>query len=183
MYPVTISITNLPTPPFIGTSQRRSDGRGHRVLSLMSPNGPWDTVYGASFTPTIAPNGTFSFSFSNPQNLVHGYFKIYAVASYTLYPGARLRREQPSTFKSDNTTPAPVTDFRLNPSYDTGIVGDNITSDPHAAVHRHGPSGRYRRVDRKPAAPSSITRRSPPPRQAMIPRATPTTSRSSCPMS
>ena len=79
------------------------------------------------FAPTIASNGTFSFPFANPENLANGNFKVDAVASYAKYPSV-------GTTKSDvyiqiaDTTPAAVTDFRLNPADDTGIVGDDITS-------------------------------------------------------
>ena len=45
------------------------------------------------------------------------------------------------TFEIDNTTPAAVTDFRLNPADDTGIVGDDITSDRTPSFIGTAPSG------------------------------------------
>jgi len=46
-----------------------------------------------------------------------------------LYPSLGSTQSNTVTFLIDNTTPAQVTDFRLNPASDTGIVGDNVTSD------------------------------------------------------
>ena len=78
--------------------------------------------------PTIAPNGSFTFTFANPQSLITGNFKVAAIASYTQYP-ALGSTESDAYIQINNTTPGPVTDFRLNPASDTGIVGDNVTSD------------------------------------------------------
>ena len=83
----------------------------------------------------ISPNGSFNFLFQNPPNssgqppLPNGTFQVYVQAAYTLYPSLGSTQSNTVTFLIDNTTPAQVTDFRLNPASDTGIVGDNVTSD------------------------------------------------------
>ena len=125
--PITISITNQPTPLFIGTV---SVGATVQVTEFESnsANGPWTLQYGTLITPTIGSNGSFTFSFENPQNLSAGYFKVQAVAGYTNYPSVGTTTDDVYIQISD-TTPAAVTDFRLDPADDTGIVGDDITSD------------------------------------------------------
>ena len=119
-------MTNQATPEFTGTVTAGATAVVYEY-EYDAVTGAYDIPY-ASFTPTIAANGSFSFPFSNPQNLVNGNFEVYAVASYTKYPLIPATTSTLVYLKIDNTTPAPVGDFRLNPSSDTGIVGDNITS-------------------------------------------------------
>ena len=124
--PITITITNLGTPLLIGTV---SVGATVNVQEYEydSADGKYDTPYGSPFAPTIAANGTFSFPFSNPDNLSSGNFKVDAVATYSKYPGLGST-ENDVYIQIADTTPAAVTDFRLNPSSDTGIIGDDVTT-------------------------------------------------------
>ncbi len=124
----TISVTNQTTPEFTGTVTAGATAVIYEY-EYDAVTGAYDIPY-ASFTPTIALNGSFSFSFSNPGNLENGSFEVYAVASYTLYPLIPATTSNVVFMDIDNVTPAPVGDFRLNPSSDTGTltVGDNITS-------------------------------------------------------
>ena len=73
--------------------------------------------------------GSFTFPFSNSADLSTGTFQVYVKAAYTNFPGVGSTQSNTVTFQIDNETPLPVTDFRLNPADDTGIVGDNITTD------------------------------------------------------
>jgi subtilisin-like proprotein convertase family protein len=129
--PITISVTNLSTPGFMGTVSTNAPATV-KVFEFQfdSVTGTYDIPYGSVPNPTIAADGSFSFVFSNPLNLTAGNFKVDVVAQYNP-PNDTLgsTTSAPVYVQIDDTTPGPVTDFRLNPADDTGIVGDNITSD------------------------------------------------------
>ncbi len=129
--PVTLSVTNLSTPGFVGTAGPAASVPINVQVSefRFDPgDGKYDTAYGSLLTPTVAADGSFSFTFSNPSNLVTGNFKVVAVATYAA-PFSSLTTTTSVYVQIDNTTPGVVADFRLNPADDTGIIGDNLTSN------------------------------------------------------
>ena len=73
--------------------------------------------------------------------MLNGTFQVYVTAYYTQDKGLGETMSNTVTFEIDNTTPAAVTDFRLNPADDTGIVGDDITSDRTPHFFGTAPSG------------------------------------------
>ena len=125
--PVTISVTNQTTPTFNGTVTAGATAEVYEYEYDTATNA-YDILL-ASFAPTIAPSGSFSFSFINPPPILeNGFFEVFAVASYSKYPLIAAATSNLVYMQIDNTTPNAVTDFRLNPASDTGIVGDNIIS-------------------------------------------------------
>ena len=127
-------VTNIETPEFLGAT---NPGVTITVFETQEVNGvfPPPTLQFTLPSSDISPNGSFNFLFQNPPNssgqppLPNGTFQVYVQAAYTLYPSLGSTQSNTVTFRIDNTTPAQVTDFRLNPTSDTGIVGDNVTSD------------------------------------------------------
>ena len=84
----------------------------------------------------VNSDGTFNFTFQdftdssgNPVN--NGTFTVSVTATYTNVPNhvGPSPSSNVVTFEIDNTTPASVTDFRLNPADDTGVSGDDVTTD------------------------------------------------------
>jgi hypothetical protein len=69
-------------------------------------------------------------------------FKVDAVATYPP-PDNSLgsTTSSPVYLQIANATPAPVSDFRLNPTDDTGIAGDNVTSDRTPSFIGTAPAG------------------------------------------
>ena len=90
-------------------------------------------------TSDINPDGSFDFTFQDFTDATtggpvkNGTFAVSATASYP--PATDTNHVGPSpssnviTFQIDNQTPASVTDFRLNPLDDTGVSGDDVTTD------------------------------------------------------
>ena len=76
-----------------------------------------------SRTSRIPPRATPSPT--GPSRLRHG--DLYPVAVRRLGPS--LAASTVVIFQIDNTTPTSVSDFRLNPADDTGISGDDVTTD------------------------------------------------------
>jgi len=126
-------VTNLTQPVLTGAT---NPGVTITVSEFEEVNGSF-VAFGPSYVLTSGVNadGSFSFPFLNPNPssspppVLNGTFQVYVTAQYTQYPGLGTTTSNTVTFKIDNTTPGPVTDFRLNPADDTGIQGDNITSD------------------------------------------------------
>ena len=84
----------------------------------------------------VASDGSFNFVFqdftdSSGNPVINGTFTVSATATYTSDPNnvGPSATSNIITFEIDNTTPAPVTDLRLNPVDDTGISGDDVTTD------------------------------------------------------
>src|SRR5262249_45370659 len=69
-------------------------------------------------------NGLFPFLFANPNNVGLGPFQIYVVASWINTPnGAPAQQSNTVPSEINNQVPPAVTNFRLKPADDTGIVG------------------------------------------------------------
>ena len=131
-------VTNLTQPVLFGTTNA---GVTITVSEFEEVNGTF-VAFGPSYVLTSGVNadGSFSFPFLNPNPsnspnppVLNGTFQVFVQAEYTQFPGLGSTMSNTVTFTIDNTTPAAVKDFRLNPADDTGIVGDNITTDrtPH----------------------------------------------------
>ena len=125
-----VPVTNLENPEFIGTTD---PGVTITVFETQQVNGSFGAptqVNPASLQ--ISSNGSFSFLFQNPLTgtspIPSGTFQVYVVAAFTSDPSLHTQSTT-VTFEIDNTTPAAATNFRLDPGDDTGIVGDDITSD------------------------------------------------------
>jgi subtilisin-like proprotein convertase family protein len=126
--PITISVTNQTTPSFSGTV---TPGASVEIYEYeqVTAGGPYDVLI-ASFAATVGANGSFNFLFSNPPPVINnGNFEVDAVAYYTKYPLLAATMSNIVYMQINNTTPATVTDFRLDPADDLGISGDDITSD------------------------------------------------------
>ena len=90
--------------------------------SYFKPNG---SPYSPQVLTTSDPvTGQFTLTFPNPMSL-GGMFTVEAVASNSNGTSAD---SLPLTFTIILTKPMAPSNFTLNPSDDTGIVGDNITS-------------------------------------------------------
>ena len=125
-------VTNLETPEFIGTT---NPGVTITVFETQMGGSTFQFALPGS---DINSDGSFSFLFQNPPGgsgppIANGTFQVFVQATYIQFPGLGTTTSNTVTFTIDNTTPAAVTDFRLNPADDTGIVGDNLTADrtPH----------------------------------------------------
>ena len=126
-----VPVTNNLTPAFIGVT---NIGVTLTVSEFIQQGDGSYIPYGSMFTTTSNPNsGSFTFPFSNPSSLSTGTFQVFVTAVYTNFPDVGSSQSDTVTFQINNETPAPVTDLRLNPADDTGIVGDSVTSDrtPH----------------------------------------------------
>ena len=124
--PITISVTRQTTPEFTGTVTAGATAEIYEYQQTTA-GGPYSTLV-TSF-PAMVVNGSYQFSFANPRSVINGNFEIYAVASYPMYPLIPTTTSNLVYMQIDNTTPNAVTDFRLDPASDTGIVGDDITGD------------------------------------------------------
>ena len=148
---VSIGVTGLGSIPVTSNTAPALDGTADAATSVTitetwlefgtsSPNNP--TMSFILPASDIASNGaseTFGFlfqDFTDPStgNLVtNGNFSIVAQATYTQSPynafGPSLPSTPPVVFQVDNTTPTSVSDFRLSPADDTGIQGDDVTTD------------------------------------------------------
>ena len=127
-------VTNLETPEFVGATNP-----GVSITVFETQVGSGSTFQFTLPASDINANGSFSFLFQNPPGgsgtpIPNGTFQVYVQASFINDPNhVGPGTSNTVTFVIDNTTPAAVTDFRLNPADDTGIVGDNLTTDrmPH----------------------------------------------------
>ena len=149
--------TNPPPAPTLALPPREHRRRGpgdqaHRPLFTGT------TVIGTSITVTETwtdgPAGTQPITFTVPASAINtdGTFSFTSRTSPIPPPTSRSSAgpstssprppgsttptasairptATPSSFQINNTMPAAVTDFRLNPASDTGIVGDNVTTD------------------------------------------------------
>ena len=131
-----IPVTNNSTPTLDGTSD---PGTSITVTETWTnaPGGPQTMSFPlpASDLSTVGTTETFSFAFQDfPGNSTNnGTYSVVATATYTQSPysnyGPSANSNPPVVFQIDNTTPASVSDFRLNPVDDTGIRGDDVTTD------------------------------------------------------
>jgi hypothetical protein len=126
-------VTKLTNPQFTGTTVI---GTSITVTETWT-DGPAGTTPITFTLPASAINtdGTFSFNFqdfidpSTNQPVVNGTFSVVATASWINNPNnVGSTSSTPFSFQINNTVPAAVTDFRLSPADDTGIVGDNVTN-------------------------------------------------------
>jgi subtilisin-like proprotein convertase family protein len=83
----------------------------------------------------IASDGSFNFVFQDfteaGSPVLSGTFTVSATATYTSDPNhvGPSATSNIITFEIDDTQPAPVTDFRLNPVDETEVPGTDVTSD------------------------------------------------------
>ena len=150
--------TTAPAAPVISIVPKLPvDSNGNPVTNLTNLQFAGTTVLGTFITVTetwtdapggpqtmppfqvpasdINSDGTFNFNFqdfldSSGDPVTLGTFTVVATATYSKYP--QLGQSDPSNtikFDINNTTPIAVTNLHLNPATDTGIVGDNITTD------------------------------------------------------
>jgi subtilisin-like proprotein convertase family protein len=122
-----VYVTNNPTPTFVGTTNigvtltvYEKDSSGNLVVP----------TFDITSDPTT---GAFSFQFKNPNNVTFGNFTVQVFAQWTNFGGFQPTPSNVVSFQINNQVPAPVTNFRLDPTDDTGIVGDNVTTvrKPH----------------------------------------------------
>ncbi len=122
-----VAVTSQTTPEIDGTVTAGATALVYEY-EYDATTGLYDTLY-AIVTPTVANNGTFTIAFANPQSLASGLFEIEATGFYSQFPllGSSL---SPAIFLDiDNTTPVAASGVSLAPTSDTGIIGDDITSD------------------------------------------------------
>jgi subtilisin-like proprotein convertase family protein len=130
------SVTNLTDLEFSGTTVV---GTFVTVTETWTdpdyPNAP-TTITQTIPAADIASDGTFSFAFqdfseADGDPVLNGTFTVSATASYTNNPNMvpASAASNVITFEIDNTTPPPASLFRLNPIDDTGISGDDVTTD------------------------------------------------------
>ncbi len=153
---IVITPTQAPPPPTIQIASPMNVINGVPVTNLTNPLFSGTTLVGTFITVTetwqdgpagtqpitftlpgsaVNSDGTFTFTFqdftdSSGNPVEFGTFLVSATATYVNYQN--LGASAPSNvveFQIDNTTPAAVTDFRLSPASDTGIVGDDVTSE------------------------------------------------------
>ena len=109
--------TNIATPNIIGLTTP-----GATVELLQANGNPFSP---AVFATSDSVTGQFTLTFPNPTDQ-QGTFTIEAVASNS---NGTSGDSAPLTFTIILTKPAAPSNFVLDPADDTGIVGDNITSD------------------------------------------------------
>jgi subtilisin-like proprotein convertase family protein len=108
--------TNIATPNILGFTTPGA------TVELLQANG---SPYSPQVLTTSDPvTGQFTLTFPNPMSL-GGMFTVEAVASNSNGTSAD---SLPLTFTIILTKPTAPSNFTLNPSDDTGIVGDDITS-------------------------------------------------------
>jgi subtilisin-like proprotein convertase family protein len=133
-----VPVTNLTDLPFSGTTF---------IGTFVTVTETWLEYTGAqsvndpTMTQTVPASdinsdGSFNFAFqdfTSPSGglVTNGTFTVSATATYTNDPNhvGPSPTSNVITFEIDNTTPARVTNFRLNPADDTGVSGDDVTTD------------------------------------------------------
>ena len=140
-----VPVTNNTSPQFDGTA---AAGTSITVIEtwLNAPAGPQHDTFTLPSTD-VNSDGTFSFSFqdftdSSGDAINNGTFQVTVTATYVQYSqlGASPASNSVS-FQIDNTTPNPVSDLRLNPADDTGISGDDVTTDRQPQFIGTAPAG------------------------------------------
>ena len=135
-----ITVTNNTAPMLDGTAETGTyitvtETWTDPLPGYSNPTTVTFTLPAADITPAGTLE-TFSFAFqdftddnNNPIN--NGTFTVSVTATYDP-PYDTLGESAPSnvvTFQINNTTPASVSDLRLAPSTDSGIVGDGVTAN------------------------------------------------------
>ena len=128
-----IPVTNLTAPLFTGTT---IPGTSVTVTEVWTNPPTGVTPSPIVLHPTVNAGGSYSFTFQDFQNpagvnVTLGTFQVYATATYTYDPNNAGPSPQSNTvtFQINDVPPPSVSDLRLSPATDTGIVGDNVTSD------------------------------------------------------
>ena len=120
-------VTNQLTPEFIGAT---NTGVTITVTETeKNGQGVYEPFATFTFTPS-STDGSFNFLFANSPPVSSGTFQVYVTAAYISNPNhVAPATSNTVTFLIDNTTPPKVTNLALSSADDTGIVGDNVTTD------------------------------------------------------
>jgi subtilisin-like proprotein convertase family protein len=120
----TPGFTNNPTPELAGVTSPNA------TVELYQLNGSTPTPFVPAVITTADPSGNFTFTFpdlTGGQNGTFGPFTVVAQASNPV--GSSGFSAPPTTFTIIVGAPAAPTNFVLAANSDTGIEGDNVTSD------------------------------------------------------
>ena len=141
----TVDVTTNPQPSFVGVTEPGVTITVHEFQQQVNGN---YIPYGTTFTTTSDPPTVVQLPVPEPEcdagdvpGLRHG-----ILHELPQYPGEPVQSKTVTFEIVSNTTPAAVSDFRLNPADDTGIVGDNITGDHTPNFIGTTRSGQYRRA-------------------------------------
>ena len=116
--------TNVATPSLIGVTSPNS------TVELFQVIGTTVTAFNPVVTTTSDASGNFTLIFPNQTGGKQGQFGPFTVeAQASNKIGLSGFSNPPVTFTIIVGQPAPPSNFRLDPATDTGIVGDDITSD------------------------------------------------------
>ena len=116
--------TNVATPDLIGVTSPNV------TVELFQVIGTTVTPFSPVVTTTSNASGNFTLTFPDPTGGKQGHFGPYTVeAQASNSIGSSGFSTPPTTFTIIIGAPPAPSNFRLDPKTDTGIVGDNITSD------------------------------------------------------
>jgi hypothetical protein len=115
--------TNNPTPELSGVTSPFA------TVELFELVGSTPQAFVPAVFTTADANGNFTFTFPDLTNGMNGTFSYSVVAQATNTVGSSGFSKPPTQFTIIVGTPAAPTGFSLAAGSDTGIVGDDVTSD------------------------------------------------------
>ena len=120
----TPGFTNSPTPELKGTTSSSATVELFQVIAGVP------TPFTPAVTTTADANGNFTLAFPNMTGGVNGTYGPYTVVAQASNSiGKSGFSTPPTTFTIIIGTPKAPANFSLAPTSDTGIVGDDVTSD------------------------------------------------------